>query len=137
MRLQIEKAIRSTRRRLAIRGEFLRVEGFSMAPTLNPGQIVFVRRGAYRRRAPQRGEVVVARPEACGRRLMIKRLAGLPHDRIELHGRSWQLGDDEFFLLGDDEAGSTDSRSFGPVAGRDLLGPAVALNRPWRFRNAA
>ena len=133
----IRRAIATTLRRLAIRGEFLRIEGDSMSPTLTSGEVVFVRRRAYRSRMPRRGDVVVARPSALGRRRMIKRVIGLPNDRISLGGRSWQLGDDEFFLLGDRASESTDSRSFGPVRREELLGPAVRVMRPWRARSPA
>lgn len=103
-----------------------------MSPTLRPGEVVFVRRQAFRAQGPKRGDVVVARPSARGRRRMIKRVIGLPKDRLSLEGRSWQLGEDEFFLLGDHPARSTDSRSFGPVRRQELLGPAVRVMRPWR-----
>ena len=125
----LAKTIRSVRRRLAIRGEFLRVIGYSMSPTLRPGEIVFVNRRAYRCRAPRRGDVVVARPAACARRLMIKRVAGLPSERVELAGCAWHLGDDEFFLLGDHPTQSTDSRSFGPIQRHELIGPVSRLLR--------
>ena len=109
--------------RLLLRGQFLRIIGDSMNPTLRPGQIVFVNTRAFRRRAPRRGEVVVARPHSAGGRLMVKRLAALPCDTMELDGQQWQLQEHEFFLLGDHARVSTDSRRFGPVSRRELVGP--------------
>ena len=47
----------------------------------------------------------------------------------------WNLGDDEFFLLGDMPEFSTDSRSFGPVARSAIVGRAWLVYRPvsrWR-----
>lgn len=40
------------------------------------------------------------------------------------------LGPDEYFLLGDNSASSTDSRHFGPVHARELLGRPVAIVWP-------
>ncbi len=36
----------------------------------------------------------------------------------------WRLGDDEYVVLGDNRAGSTDSRVYGPVPRRDIVGKA-------------
>ena len=49
-----------------------------------------------------------------GRRLDEDYLGGLPAV-IGLEEESWNLGDGEFFLLGDNRAHSTDSRQLGPV----------------------
>ena len=47
----------------------------------------------------------------------------------------WNLGDDEYFLLGDAWEFSTDSRSFGPVPRSAIVGRAWLVYRPvsrWR-----
>ena len=90
----------------------MRVQGGSMRPTLQPGHLVWV--GASRH--PQAGDIVAARPVACGGRAVIKRVAEMPHDG-------------EYVLLGDAPEESTDSRSFGPVAFEELLG--VVTHRVW------
>jgi signal peptidase I len=38
--------------------------------------------------------------------------------------REWQLGADEYLVLGDDRARSTDSRAYGPVRRRSMAGKA-------------
>ena len=124
---------RSSPRRVTLpRGAFLRIVGDSMTPTLRDGQIIFVNTRAFRRRAPQRGELVVARPAASGRRLVVKRLAGVPHDTVMVDGAPRRLQTGEFFLLGEHASASTDSRSFGPVRKRELLGPVRFSLWPWR-----
>ena len=115
----------------------MRVQGESMAPTLNPGELVVVRHRAYRARRPRRGELVAARPAACGGRALVKRIAGLPHEQVEIEGRRWQLGEDQFFLIGDQVEHSRDSRSFGPVNRGELIGPVQAKGWPWKFLAAA
>ena len=109
----------------------MRVVGHSMIPTLKPGDVIFVSATAYRRRPPRKGELVAVRPDALGGRALVKRLIGLPHEPVEVDGRRWRLGDDQFFLLGDQRGQSDDSRTFGPVRRQELLGP-VRL-RLWPF----
>ncbi|MEP7082922.1 MAG: nickel-type superoxide dismutase maturation protease [Chloroflexota bacterium] len=75
------------------------VRGRSMAPALLPGDRLIVRR---RRSAPRVGEVVVIRDPRRPDRELIKRVAAVDGDGVT--------------LLGDNPAGSTDAREFGPVA---------------------
>jgi len=96
------------------------VRGRSMAPALLPDERLLVDRLAYVRNRPRPGDVVLVahalRPEL----RMVKRLAGVPGDTIG--GRT--LGRGEYWVLGDNTDESTDSREFGPVRRRDLLGRA-------------
>ena len=114
----------------------MRVVGRSMTPTLKPGELIFVSAAAYRRRPPRRGELVAARPAALGGRALVKRLIGLPREPVEVDGRRWQLGDDQFFLLGDRREQSDDSRTFGPVSRHELLGPVRLRLWPWKVFTA-
>ena len=92
------------------------VHGPSMAPTLRHGDAVLVRRGG---RAVRAGDVVVVRFASRPGALFVKRAA-----RVE--GSGW-------WVLGDNDRGSTDSRTLGPAV---VL--AVVLGRLWprprRFR---
>ena len=113
------------------KNRLLRVQGRSMAPALNPGELVLVREGEYRLREPRVGEIVAARPAGLGGRALLKRIAALPHERVALDGREWRLGPEQFFLLGDQAEHSTDSRTFGPVTRHELVGPVWARIWPW------
>ena len=144
--------------RLAVR---FRVTNYSMLPTLSPGDRVLVDELAYRWRAPRRGEIVVFKnPERAGAE-GIKRVVGLPGERIVLRagelyvdGRpqaepyldgsssdcqthEWLLGEDEYLLLGDNRAASRDSRHFGPVRRGLLRGPALYRYAPAAVRGRA
>ena len=112
-------------------GRLLRVYGHSMSPALNPGELVLVREGEYDVREPRRGEMAAARPAALGGRTFVKRITGLPLERVEVEGRTWALGPGEFFVMGDRTDHSMDSRIFGPVTRRELMGPVWARVWPW------
>jgi nickel-type superoxide dismutase maturation protease len=84
------------------------VEGNSMAPTLLDGQAVLIdpraRIGA--------GDIVLARHPYKQSVKILKRI-----DRINTDGSCE--------LAGDNEAESTDSRTFGPISSKDILGKVV------------
>ena len=114
-------------------GRLMRVYGHSMSPLLHPGQLVFVDEHAYGARSPRRGELVAARPDALGgSQAFVKRIAGLPNEQLEMDGRPWQLGEREYFLVGDYHEHSIDSRMFGPVKQEELIGPVTARLWPWK-----
>jgi nickel-type superoxide dismutase maturation protease len=83
------------------------VEGASMEPTLAEGDRLFVVRA--RRAAP--GDLVVLRDPRDGRRILVKRVTSVVGDDVMVHG--------------DNPTASTDSRAFGPVARRALMGRVV------------
>ena len=87
------------------------VQGDSMAPTLRPGDRMVAVRGLQARP----GDIVAARDPRAPSRMLVKRVAYIDADR-RLH------------LAGDDPSASTDSRTFGPVTGSDLVARVV-----WRY----
>ncbi len=126
----------------------------SMAPALLPGDYLIAKRV---RRPPNRGDVVVfEHPTRAGFHL-IKRVVGLPGERVDIAGGqvhvnsrplaepwangpttgegSWQLGASEAFVLGDSRADSADdSRTLGPIALEALEWRAVL--RYWPLTRA-
>lgn len=94
-------------RRVAVRGE-------SMAPGLLPGDRLLVSALASLRP----GDVVALRDPRDPRRVLVKRVASID-DRARL-----------LVVRGDNPAASTDSREFGPVALRLLLGRCVLRYHP-------
>jgi len=83
-----------------------------MAPSLRPGDHVLVDPRAFRGSAPQIGDVVLARHPHEPDRHVVKRVAAVSPSGIELRGDNPDL--------------STDSREFGPIDARDVLGKVVA-----------
>ena len=89
-----------------------------MAPTLAPGDWALAVTPSRYRRADV---VVVEHPGRPGYE-MVKRLVGLPGD----HVGDRLLDDDEYWVEGDYEPASTDSRQFGPIR-RDAIRARVLL----------
>jgi nickel-type superoxide dismutase maturation protease len=92
------------------------VDGPSMEPAYRAGDRVLVNRLAYVRRAPAPGDVVVLRDPERRARHLIKRIVMQPEGAA--------AGRDRYFVLGDNAAVSRDSRVFGPVWRRDIVGKA-------------
>ena len=134
--------------------------GSSMAPTIPTCDGRWLAEGfTYRFRDPHRGEIVVFRvrgqlggslvPDPQSRDLFIgKRVIGTPGDsvvgrggRVFVNGKKvddiltdpfpqTRLGDEEYFVLGDNRSFSQDSRAFGPVPRDAIFGRAVLIYWP-------
>jgi signal peptidase I len=98
------------------------IDGVSMSPTLTPGDwVLVVTPRQYRRR----DVAVVEHPEMSGYEI-VKRIIGTPGDVVGER----RLGPDEWWVQGDHDASSTDSRHFGPVPGDRLKAKAVLVYWP-------
>lgn len=86
-----------------------------MTPALDPGDYVVVDTRAYAGRAPEPGEIALARDPREPSRVIAKRVAA-----IEPGGA--------VVLLGDNRDESTDSRAFGPLPPDAFTGRVV-----WRY----
>ena len=153
----------------------------SMSPTIMRGDHIVVEKLSYRFQNPERGDVIVFKtdgicPSLPANRYYIKRLAGIPGDRIRIEPPNLivngqimtnppvfnrisstkppysgyrcapagdfprsclgaatneiYLGVNEYFLLGDNTRTSLDSRYFGPIARKSIVGKATRIYWP-------
>ena len=134
------------------------VSGASMDPTFETGEYLIVDQLSYHFEAPKRESVIVFRYPNDKTKFFIKRIIGLPGETVEMHGTqvtiknvenpkgillhekyvsvknektdnfSITLGNDEYFVMGDNRNGSSDSRIWGPVKMSLIMGrPIVRL----------
>jgi len=135
-------------------GQRTKVDGRSMEPTLQDGDQLIVDKISYRFRDPERFDIIIFPYHGDGSKktYYIKRIIGLPGETIQIvdgkiyingevleenygkevmegSGRASQpivLGDDEYFVLGDNRNNSKDSRveSVGNIKRSDIIGRA-------------
>jgi signal peptidase I len=125
-----------------------RVYGQSMEPNLHTNERLVIEKFSYHFHGPRRGDVVVLRDPGGSSELLIKRVVGLPGERVTLadgrvfidgvaltetylnqvtqgQARSWVVPPLSVFVMGDNRSASRDSRIFGPVALEELVGRAL------------
>lgn len=130
----------------------IRVDGYSMVPTLQNGELVIVNRLSYKFSKPKIGDVIVFRFPKNPQQEYIKRVIGLPGDTVEVHnGKVIVSGQiinepyiseppsystqstvpqDSLYVLGDNRNNSSDSHAWGPVPIEYVIGKAVFVYWP-------
>jgi signal peptidase I len=140
------------------------IEGMSMEPSLHNGELILVDKWSYLFRAPERGDVVVFVAPRTPSQDYIKRIIGLPGDVITVQGTtvfvngvklneiyvsSARQGNpyafktisnlvvpaNEYWVMGDNRAGSCDSRGFGFVPRQNIIGRAALVYWPFGQNN--
>ncbi len=132
------------------------VNGASMDPTFVNGQYLIVDQLSYRFKDPGRGEVIIFKYPLNPSKYFIKRVIGLPGERLEVQNGTTviynnenpggitlsepyiqykksdtftiTLADSQYFVMGDNRIGSSDSRAWGPLPIENIVGrPLVRL----------
>ncbi|MDO8623889.1 MAG: signal peptidase I [bacterium] len=126
------------------------VDGESMHPTFQNLDYLIIDEISYRFESPKRGEVIVFRYPLNPSIFYIKRVIGLPGETVSInHGaisikdasgllqtlaepyvatedatysKSVTLGSGEYFVMGDNRPNSSDSRVWGPLPEKDIVG---------------
>ena len=130
----------------------VRVDGFSMVPTLQNGEYVLVNRLAYRNSLPERGDIIVFASPQVSDLDLIKRVIGLPGDTIRISGGEvrvnnqvldepyiaaapiytgeWSVPEGNLFVLGDNRNDSSDSHAWGLLPIENVIGKAILIYWP-------
>jgi signal peptidase I len=130
----------------------IRVDGYSMEPTLHSGEFVVVNKLSYKIGDIDRGDVVVFHFPRNPEQEYIKRVIGLPSDQIVIkngvvfingfeleesyiraqpsYNGEWTVTDDGLFVLGDNRNNSSDSHNWGEVPLDLVVGKAVFVYWP-------
>ena len=112
------------------------VIGASMDPTFTNGDYLIVDELSFNLRSPEKGEVVIFRYPLDTTKFFIKRIIGVPGETINVAGVETVLGENEYFVLGDNRSQSHDSRHFGPVPIGNILQKVLFRYFPLRKAGA-
>lgn len=130
----------------------IRVDGYSMEPTMQNGEFVLVNKLAYKLGSPKIGDVIVFRYPRDPSQEYIKRVIGLPGDQIRIsngqvyvngkplsepyiaakpaYQTEWNVPQGALFVLGDNRNNSSDSHSWGPLPLENVVGKALVIYWP-------
>lgn len=128
------------------------VSGESMFPTFNDGEYLIVDEISYILGEPNRGDVIIFRYPNDTKRFFIKRIIGMPNEEISIKDNKvtvvnkenpdgfvldepyinekfdteyyFKTGADEFFVMGDNRNRSSDSRTWGGLSDKLIIGRA-------------
>lgn len=132
------------------------VQGKSMYPNFDDNQVLYVSRLNYLLWQPEYRDIVVFHFPDNPEEDYIKRVIGLPGDTVEIRDAHvyvnneeldepyinepclpdrcqdsiWRLGGDEYFMMGDNRNHSSDSRYFGPVKRKFIVGEVLVRYWP-------
>jgi signal peptidase I len=138
----------------------VRVDGFSMNPTLQNGEYILVNRLAYKTGHPERGDIIVFSYPADEGQDLIKRVIGLPGETVKINNGmvtingqeldepyiaqdplyygEWTVPDGYLFVLGDNRNDSRDSHQWGLLPLENVIGKSVLIYWPppeWKIIN--
>lgn len=136
-----------------------KIKGQSMQPNYPDGEYLLTQKVSYYLEEPKRGDVVVFKPPISDEDEFIKRVIGLPGEKVKVvngkvyindeqldekylnnvftsdgqflgEGQEFTVPAGEYFVMGDNRPHSSDSRSWGPITKKDMSGKAWVIYWP-------
>lgn len=134
--------------------QFHKVSGLSMFPTMHDGDFLITEKISYKFGLPKRGAIIVLKNPRDNSQDFIKRIIAIPGDTIRIEnnnvylndkilnepylptntptrpgaflnaGNTVKVGDNQYFVFGDNRLHSSDSREWGPVTKEEIVGRA-------------
>jgi signal peptidase I len=98
------------------------INGNSMLPTLPNGSYAIVDTNLYKLFQINRGDILLFRTE---KEEVVKKIIGFPNEKIEVDGKEINLANDEIYIIGINLAESIDSRNYGPIFKKQIMGKVV------------
>lgn len=136
------------------------VKGSSMYPNFQDGERLLTDKITYRFNEPRRGDVIVFQAPPDRAKDFIKRIVAIPGEIIQVkdnlvyvnnqlldevyissdistqpgaflaEGKTYTLGAEEYLVMGDNRNHSSDSRSWGPIKKKEIIGKAWFIYWP-------
>lgn len=131
----------------------VRVDGYSMQPTLEDGEFILVNKLSYQWSNVERGDIIVFHFPINPEEELIKRVIGLPGDTVVVqnsqvfvngqklnepyisqapaYSGEWLVPNGYLFVLGDNRNNSNDSKDWGLLPMENIVGKAAVIYWPW------
>ncbi len=135
------------------------VSGMSMAPNIEPGEYLVIDKLSYHLHELQRGDIIIFHYPLDPNTDLVKRVVGLPSETVSIsngiitilskegtstrlyepyivpgnkrtENQTTTLAADEYFVLGDNRTQTSDSRDWGPLQEKFIIGRAFARLLP-------
>jgi signal peptidase I len=137
-----------------------KIDGNSMLPNFHHDDLILTNKLATKLSTLQRGEVVILKNPKDESKVFIKRVIGLPGEKVKLQGGLVYINgkvlaepylapgmkspgeaflkegeevvvpQDQYFVMGDNRVASSDSREFGPIKTQLIIGQALVRYWP-------
>lgn len=143
-------------------GQLLEVSGASMVPNFHDKEQLIVEKISIKFNPPKRGEVLIFKYPITKSHLVIKRVVGVPNDTVLFSqgmlyingekfnepylvsgtptyegaklrdGIDYKIPENEYLMLGDNRAQSTDSRTWGFLSSNLIVGRVFVVYYPFK-----
>ncbi len=136
-----------------------KIKGQSMHPNFPDSEYLLTQKVSYYTGNPERGDVIVFKPPISDEDEFIKRVIGLPGEKVSVRGghvfinavelkesylvdiytsggtflaenTEFTVPDGQYFVMGDNRPHSSDSRSWGPITKKEISGKAWLIYWP-------